>query len=187
MMHPWLKAVVAAALSVAISSTLHAQTNQTDVSAVPAGLTNAKSAFVSNGGSDAGLFPEPFSGDPNRPYFQLFKSLKAAHFFDLADAPSEADLIIEIHLSAPLGTLHSAKQLGSADALPFFKLTIYDGKTHFILWTITEPIEIAYLQKTHDKNFDQALAHVVDDLGVLQKPGSGSLYPHPPARQSEWR
>ena len=88
---------------------------------------------------------------------------------------------------APTGPTHASNELGSADALPFFKLTIYDRKTHFVLWTITEPIEIAHLQKTHDKNFDEALAHVADDLQALSKPGSGSLYPHPPARQNNWK
>jgi hypothetical protein len=165
---------------------LRAQTVASDSSGVPTILLNAKSVFVSNGGSDAGLFPEPFTGDPNRGYFAFVKALKDAHTLDVIDDPSQADLVLEIHLSAPMGPLHMSKQLGSADALPFFKLTIYDRKTHFVLWTITEPIELAVLQKTHDRNFDQALQHVVDDVQALGKPGTGSLYPHPPPRQGNW-
>ena len=38
---------------------------------VPAAILAARTLFVSNGGSDSGLFPEPFSGDPDRPYTQL--------------------------------------------------------------------------------------------------------------------
>jgi len=179
----WWGAVFATSLSFAAS----AQTVAPETNGVPPALLNAKSAFISNGGADAGLFPEPFSGDPNRGYFTFLKALRAARTVDIADDPGQADLIFEIHLAAPTGPTHASKELGSADALPFFKLTIYDSKTHFVLWTITEPIEIAHLQKTHDKNFDEALAHVVDDLQALSKPGSGSLYPHPPARQNNWK
>lgn len=169
-----------------LSMVLRAQVAGPISNGVPSAVVNAKSAFVSNGGSDAGLFPEPFTGDPNRAYFAFVKALKDTHTLDLVDDPGQADLIVEIHLSAPMGPVNLSKQLGSADALPFFRLTIYDRKTHFALWTITEAIELAMLQKTHDRNFDQALSHLVDDLQALSKPGTASLYPHPPARQAGW-
>jgi len=52
---------------------------------------------------------------------------------------------------------------------------IYDGKTHYILWTVTDSIEIAYLQKTHDKNFDAALTEVLDQfLKIAGKPPAGA-------------
>src|SRR5579871_6527621 len=151
--------------------------------AIPAAILNAKSVFVSNGGSDAGLFPEPFSGDPNRPYFSLVGGLQHLQKYDLAADPSDADLVMEIHLIAPTGPQNTSKQLGAADFLPFFKLTIYDRKAHYVLWTITEPIEFAILQKTHDRNFDIALSHLVDDVEALSQPGTVSFYPNPPARQ----
>jgi len=168
------------------SQALIGQGAGSESSGVPTAILNAKSVFISNGGSDAGLFPEPFSGDPNRGYFAFMKALRDAHTLEVVDDPAQAEMVLEIHLSAPMVPMHISKQLGSADALPFFRLTIYDRKTHFVLWTITEPIEVAILQKTHDRNFDQALSHVVDDLWALSKPGTGSLYPHPPARQSDW-
>ncbi len=45
-----------------------------------------------------------------------------------------------------------------------FRLVVYDRKSHFVLWTITESIEVAILQKTHDKNFDTALANVLNQF-----------------------
>lgn len=174
-----------AALVVVTAPAPHSQSQPAPI-AVPAAVVNAKSVFVSNGGSDAGLFPEPFSGDPNRPYFSFVGSLQHLQKYDLAADPSDADLVMEIHLVAPTGPQSDSKQLGGADFLPFFKLTIYDRKTHFVLWTITEPIELAFLQKTHDKNFDTALSHLVDDVQALSQPGAVSLYPNPPARQSRW-
>jgi hypothetical protein len=154
--------------------------------AVPAAILNAKSVFVSNGGSDAGLFPEPFSGDPNRPYFSFVGGFQHQQRYELVADPSEADLVMEIHLVAPTGPQSNSKQLGGADFLPFFRLTIYDRKTHYVLWTIIEPIEVAILQRTHDKNFETALSHLVDDVQALSQPGAVSLYPNPPARQSPW-
>lgn len=148
---------------------------------IPPAILNAKTVFLANGGADGGLFPEPFSGDPNRAYFGLYTQLSSATF-QLVPDPSQADLVMEIHLVAPNGPKDTAKQLGSADPLPFFRLVIYDRQTHFTLWTITEPIEWAVLQKTHDKNFDDALSRVVDDLQSLTHPGSSALYSHPPAR-----
>jgi hypothetical protein len=152
--------------------------------AVPSAILIAKSVFVSNGGSDAGLFPEPFSGDANRGYFRFVDGLRRLQKYDLVSDPSQADLVMEIQLLAPSGPQNNSKELGAADFLPFFKLTIYDRKSHYVRWTITEAIEIAFLQKTHDKNFDLAVSHLVDDVQALSKPGAGSLYPNPPARQN---
>lgn len=180
----WFRPSVIVTFVVFAAATLYGQANPS-TTGVPAGVANAKSVFISNGGSDGGLFPEPFSGDPNRAYFGFAKALQDAHLYDQVDDPGQADVVMQIQLSAPTGPVHTSKQLGSADFLPFFKLTIFDRKTHYVLWTITEPIEFAFLQGTHDKNFDGALGKVIDDLRALSKPGS-ALYPHPPARQSSW-
>ena len=131
---------------------------------VPAALRTAKSVFVSNGGSDSGLFPSPFSGDANRPYSQFYAALKATGHYDLVDDPSQADLVLNLRLFAPYGPSRDEKVKGTADPLPMFRLTIYDRKTHYVLWTVTESIDIAFLQKTHDHNFDIALDAVLRDF-----------------------
>jgi len=46
-------------------------------------------------------------------------------------------------------------------------LVIYDGKTHYVLWTITESIAVAMLQKSHDRNFDDALTAILVDFETL--------------------
>ena len=157
------------------------------VAAVPPAIAAAKTVFLSNGGADGGLFPEPFTGDPNRGYTTLYNQMKAAGHYQLVSDPSDADLVMELHLLAPPGPRQGAKTLGTADLLPFFQLTIYDRKSRFVLWTITEPIEVAYLQKTHDRNFDQALSNVAADIDALSQPNPAVLYPNPPAHLGEWR
>ena len=132
------------------------------VGPVPPALAAAKTVFVSNAGSDSGLFPEPFSGDPNRTYSEFYSILKTSGAFQLVSDPSQADLVLEIQLSAPTGPSRDSKQLGAADPVPMFRLVVYDRKSHYILWTETQSIELAFLQKTHDRNFDQALSSVVN-------------------------
>ncbi len=142
-----------------------------DLPPAPPALAAAKTVFVSNAGADAGLFPQPFSGDPNRAYAEFYSSLKASGAFTLVNDPSEADLVLELQLTAPNGPANANKQNGAADPLPMFRLAVYDRKTHFVLWTITESITVAFLQKTHDRNFDDALQSVVNQLlAVTGKP-----------------
>jgi hypothetical protein len=126
-------------------------------SPVPAALTSGRKLFLSNGGADAGLFPHPFTGTQDRAYGQMYTLLAANAAFSLVASPAEADLVLELQLNAPLGSLGGDKQSGTEDPLPTLKLTIYDRPSHYVLWTISETIDKAALQKTHDKNFDDAL------------------------------
>jgi hypothetical protein len=120
-MHPlgFLSGLAAStALVVLTPPALHCQSQPAQV-AVPAAILNAKSVFVSNGGSDAGLFPEPFSGDANRPYFSFAADLQHLQKYDLAADPSEADLVMEIHLLAPTGPRTTRNNLGPLISCPF--------------------------------------------------------------------
>jgi hypothetical protein len=45
--------------------------------------------------------------------------------------------------------------------LPRFRLVVYGSQSHYVLWTITQSIEPAVLQKNQDKNLDQALGGVL--------------------------
>jgi hypothetical protein len=131
---------------------------------VPPAIVAAKSIFVSNAGSDSGLFPAPFSGDPDRPYKQFYAALKATGDYTLVSDPSQADLVLELRLTAPYGPTSPNKQNGAADPLPMFRLVVYDAKTHYVLWTVTRSIDVAYLQKTHDRNFDEALSNLLNQF-----------------------
>ena len=131
---------------------------------VPPALLNAKTVFISNAGADSGLFPHPFSGDPDRPYNQFYAAMQTWGRYQLVADPSEADIVFELQLIAPPGPSSGNKVNGASDPVPMFRLVIYDRKTHYVLWALTESIMIAFLQKTHDTNFDQALATIILDL-----------------------
>jgi hypothetical protein len=134
---------------------------------VPPAIVAAKRIFVSNAGADSGLFPEPFSGDTDRGYNQFFAALKATGEFELVPNPSDADLVLELQLIAPNGPTSGSKQNGASNPVPEFRLVIYDRKTHYILWTLTKSIGVALLQRTHDRNFDEALANILIDFQTL--------------------
>jgi hypothetical protein len=51
-----------------------------------------------------------------------------------------------------------------------FRLVIYDRRSRYVLWALTESIERANLQKTHDLNFDVALSTLVTDVKRLAAP-----------------
>jgi hypothetical protein len=133
---------------------------------VPPAIRSATKLFVSNAGADRG-FPKPFSGSPDRAYTQFSAALKSNVRYDLVTDPSDADLVLELRLIAPAGPTNADKQKGASDPLPEFRLTIYDRKSHYILWTLNESIGVANLQRTHDRNFDDALNQLLVDFEQL--------------------
>jgi len=108
---------------------------------VPPSILAAKKIFLSNSGAYSSLY----SGGQDRAYNQLYAALQASGFFEMAGDPSEADLVLELQISDP------------APPSATFRLLIYDRKTHFLLWTLLEPITTCGRQKTCDSNFDEAL------------------------------
>jgi hypothetical protein len=169
-------AVCAALLSAA--AVLAPQFTFAQAGPVPPALIAAKKVFVSNAGADSGLFPSPFSGTPDRAYAKFYEDLKAAGQFEVVADPSEADLVLELQLiahSSPLRVRDAGmndevnKVNGAPDPLPMFRLVIYDRKSHYILWTLTQSVEQAYLQKTHDRNFDAALSELLLDFQALAR------------------
>ncbi len=141
--------------------------SQTQRGPVPPAIAAARKIFVSNAGADSGLFPAPFSGNTDRAYNQFFAALKATGQFDLVPDPADADLVLELQLIAPNGPSNGNKQNGTFDPVPMFRLVIYDRKTHYVFWTLTQSIGVAMLQKTHDRNFDDALSNLLLDFQQL--------------------
>jgi hypothetical protein len=156
---------VCAALFSAVAA--FAQHSAASAAPIPPAILAAKKVFLSNAGADSGLFPSPFSGDPSRAYVQFYAALKAAGQFELVEDPSEADLVLELQLIAPNGPSNGAKANGASDPLPMFRLVIYDRKTHYVLWTLTDSIAWAVGQKNHDRTFDEALSYLHQEFEEL--------------------
>lgn len=143
---------------------------------VPAAIFAAKKVFISNAGADSGLFPHPFSGGQDRGYNQFYMAMRTWSRYELVNGPGEADLVFELQLVGPSGPANANKAKGASDPLPMFRLSVIEKKTHYVLWTWTEAIEAANLQKTHDRNFDDAIAALLTDLmALVSKTGGGGL------------
>lgn len=153
------------AASIAQAQFTRTDERPTGISApVPPLLLSARTVFLSNAGADAGLFPHPFTGTQDRGFGAFLKAITMNKRFTVVDSPAGADLVLELQLMAPLGSLGGNKQAGTTDPLPTFRLVIYDRPTHYVLWTITQTIDPAALQKSHDRNFDQALDQLEQQL-----------------------
>ncbi len=144
-----------------------AQAPEPPLPPAPSALFTAKRLFLSNAGADSGLFPSPFSGTPDRGYVQFYTALQSLQRFTLVSDPAQADLVLQLQLSAPNGPANADKTKGASDPLPMFRLIIFDRSTHYILWTLTESIDGEYMQKSHDHNFDHALSSLVQDFQNL--------------------
>ena len=143
---------------------LAAQQPQVPEAPVPPAIFSARKIFVSNAGADSGLFPHPFSGSQDRAYNQFYAAMQRWGRYELVSSPDEADLVFEVCLLAPVGPANPNKQKGASDPLPTFRLSVVERKSHYTLWTVNETVQLAYLQKTHDRNFDDALAALVVDV-----------------------
>lgn len=132
----------------------------------PAQITNGKKVFVSNAGGDTNRL---FSGEPRRLYDQFYAALKSWGRYELVGSPVEADLVFEIGFSNPFvgedvsgGDKTSVSSRSVSD--PQFRLVIIDPGTRVTLWVFTQHIGRALFQGNRDKNFDQALSFLVNDL-----------------------
>jgi hypothetical protein len=161
----WCAFGVSACLLILATGTARAaQAGDPSPAPVPAAIFTAKRIFISNAGADSGLFPHPFSGTPDRAYNAFYGFMQGWGRYEIVAAPGDAELVFELRLLAPNGPSNANKQKGASDPLPMFRLVIYDAKTRFVLWALTESIDEAYVQKTHDRNFDESLGTLVGDL-----------------------
>jgi hypothetical protein len=183
MRNTWRFSCLLSALSL-FSFLAIAQTT-TPTAPIPSAIPAAKTIFISNAGSDSGLFPHPFSGDPDRAYLQFYATVQGWRRYQLVSDPAQADIVFELRLTAPNGPQSPNKATGASDPLPMLRLVIYDRSTHYILWALTESIDGASLQKNHDRNFDLALQRLTDDLNRLTEPPPPIGAPRPPTAKPD--
>lgn len=136
---------------------------------VPPAIIHAKSIFVSNSDSDRDLFPGiyseghelpyQFTGDDTRPYSEFYSALASTGDYHLAADPSQADLVLELQLRAHLNPATS-----TPGPLAELRLVVYGSQSHYILWTITQAVEPAYLLKHRDQNFEAAITNLLNQF-----------------------
>ncbi len=127
---------------------------------MPTAIQTAKRVFLGNAGVDGSSFPTfRRGGDINQPYNWFYLAMKNWGRYELVGSPADADLVFEISFTAPL--VGTEQLLTSA---PYLRLEILDAKTHFLLWTILEPVEGALRKATWENNFNTGVTNLVSDL-----------------------
>ena len=147
---------VAFALAVLSGSFAQAHAAKENASApLPAQIISAKKVFIANAWQESNPNAAGYSGGIDRTYNQFYSAMKSWGRYEIVDSPADCDLVFEIRFSE------------SPAVEPKFRLKILDPKTHIALWAFTEHVELGGLQGHRDKNFDQALGKVVDDVKNL--------------------
>jgi hypothetical protein len=134
-----------------------------DTAPAPSQIATAKKVFVSNAGSDA-IAADSLrrAGDPNLPYSRLVAALKSWGKYELVTSPADADLVFELRFSAPF-----TNPAQSSRYKPILELTILDARSHFKLWTVTQPVEGAFRKATFIRNVGEGVNGVVVELKKL--------------------
>jgi len=131
---------------------------------IPPQILAAKKAFISNAGTDAEsrtiLVDKEI--DVNSAYEQFYAAMNGWKRFELVAAPADADVVLEISFTSPE---HDCNRGPCED--PQLTVVVYDARTHFRLWTLTERIESAILASTWKKNFSTAVESLVLDFKQL--------------------
>jgi hypothetical protein len=138
----------------------------TTAAPVPVQIVAARKVFISNAGADvAAQATFKRAGEPDQAYNHFYSAMQTWGRYEIVSTPGEADLVFELSFTAPMyynGNMPIYE--------PQFGLRILDAKTHFLLWSLSEPVEGAFRKATWIKNFDQGLGALMDDLKKLSLP-----------------
>ena len=127
---------------------------------IPIQVRTAKKVFISYGISDA----DP--GAPDLTYNEFYELMKNWGKYELAPAPADADLVLEIRFVSGI----SDSQLC---------LSILDPKTHVVLWPFIQHVESSSRETARRKKFDQAMSDLVEDVKkVTTPPAAGASAPN---------
>lgn len=117
---------------------------------VPAQILTAKRVFISNWGSTAWA-PADLT------YNEFYSAMKSWGRYELLSAPSDADLILEIHFEDSGGTNR-------------LRLMILDPKTHTVLWAFTEYVAPWNTKSGARKSLDKSMGALSTDMLHLLTP-----------------
>jgi hypothetical protein len=124
---------------------------QPSAAPVPTAIFSAKTVFISNTSGQSWLA----ANLRDLAYSEFYAAMKDWGRYQLVSSPADADLVIEIRLAYTASNPRS------------LRATVRDPKTRTILWAFTEYDQPAARAATDRKNFDQAMAALVNDLKQL--------------------
>jgi hypothetical protein len=143
------------AIVLASVSILQAQQNKPAVpqAPVPVQIANARKIFIAYNGGNSDV--ANYGGDSNRTYNQFYDGIKSAGRYAIVSTPATADLVFEI---------------GFIGADARLTLAIRNPKSNVLLWRLNRYVQEAALAGNRDKNFNQAMDYLLDDIQRLIGP-----------------
>lgn len=141
----------------------------------PTDFAVAQTAFVASAGAPSLGSKEKLVVGMLYPDF--FQQLTAWNKYRLINSPQNADIAMEISLQQTVSDVIN----GSAASAAYVRLDIRDVKTRTLLWSLDEPVNGAFREKTLQHNVDDAVTQLMTDLKLL---AAGRL-PFDPAKPAE--
>jgi hypothetical protein len=139
--------------------------NTAQLAPVPPQILAAKKVFISNVPGEQFSSPRNAEDDLYRPYNQFYALLKGWGYYELVSAPGDADLILEIRLSGRPVLNNATVQAPVFEV--YLEATLRDPKTQAVLWWLSERLQGANRKATGEKNYNQAMTNLVNDLKTL--------------------
>lgn len=133
---------------------------------IPAPIVSAQKVFLSNGGVDL-VSANVLARDERSasdPYNEIYAALKDWGHWQLLSSPDGADLVLVVSFSAPVEDYAKDTPLTYS---PQIQLTILDGKSSFPLWTIRQPVSVAFKKATWEKNYANGIDGAVQQLKAI--------------------
>lgn len=144
-----------------LTPTLAAQQSDSGPAPVPPQVLHAHKVFIANGGGSN--YFHAFSGGPNRAYSTFYKLIRQTGHYQLVSSPSQADLIFEIRAIAPAVSNEDSGVAYNPQVI----LTIRDPQSNAMLWTERANIRSFGTKRRRDRQFDQSVAVLVDELAQV--------------------
>ncbi len=138
---------------------------------LPSALSTAKTFFIGNAGDQE-------NADCLRVYNDFYAGIAHLNRFRLVTDPNQADLILELHYEIALGQAVASHD--SNQSVRQFRVAIIDPRSHAILWTLVERTNYALLQSNRNKNLDETIGVLINDVDLLVSPA-----PTPPSNKSK--
>jgi hypothetical protein len=142
---------------------------------IPAPILAARKVFIANAGADALVSALDRGNDASAKYYnQFYAAMKNWSYYELLSSPADADLVLEIYASAPVESVSN----GKSRLQPQFQVSIFDCKTHFLLWRLTESVDafepgtFGGVKNSAGSKFDTAVDGIIRQLKTLTAPST---------------
>lgn len=145
---------------------------------IPVQIRTAKKIFIANAGDKTDLFPDIFSGGPERPYVQFYSAMEKWGHYQIVSTPEAADLIFEVGIASPSAAeiAPTSGNLGPWNGAELhdvqLRVKILDPKSRISLWEMDSHVQNSFgmnLKKTRDKEFNTAMSNLVLEVRQLSQ------------------